>query len=78
MKILVGNKCDLKDEIQVSEAEAKAKAEQIGAIYMQTSAKVRTLRRRVSYTSIKNIDSETLDTSKIHIRKETINSETLT
>ena len=40
MKILVGNKHDLKDKIQVSEADGRAKAEKLGAIFMSTSAKV--------------------------------------
>lgn len=40
MKILVGNKSDLKDQLQVSEAEGRQLAEKLGAIYMLTSAKV--------------------------------------
>ncbi|CAD7970553.1 unnamed protein product [Amoebophrya sp. A25] len=39
MKILVGNKHDLKDRIQVPEAEGMAKASKMGAIFMCTSAK---------------------------------------
>ncbi|CEL93240.1 unnamed protein product [Vitrella brassicaformis CCMP3155] len=39
VKLLVGNKYDLKDQIQVSEEEAKACADRIGAIFVNTSAK---------------------------------------
>lgn len=39
IKILVGNKYDLRDQIQVHESEAKLKAEKLGAIFMSTSAK---------------------------------------
>eukprot|EP00392_Amoebophrya_sp_AT5.2_P008850 g8878.t1 len=39
MKILVGNKHDLKDQIQVPESEGMAKASKMGAIFMCTSAK---------------------------------------
>lgn len=39
MKILVGNKYDLKNQIQITEGEARLKAEKLGAIFMNTSAK---------------------------------------
>lgn len=39
IKILVANKSDMVDEIVVSEAEGQAKATQIGAFFVQTSAK---------------------------------------
>ncbi|CAD7969214.1 unnamed protein product [Amoebophrya sp. A120] len=39
MKILVGNKHDLKDQIQVPESEGMQKASKMGAIFMCTSAK---------------------------------------
>merc|ERR1712060_329581 len=38
-KILVGNKCDLTNERQVSTEEAKKKAEDLGLAFMETSAK---------------------------------------
>jgi len=39
IKILVGNKCDMLDELQVTEEEGRAKAEQMGAFFIATSAK---------------------------------------
>ena len=39
MKILVGNKCDLKDQRQVSFQEGKEFAESLGMQFMETSAK---------------------------------------
>lgn len=39
VKLLIGNKQDLVDEIQVSEEDAKRLADQIGAIYLGTSAR---------------------------------------
>merc|ERR1712232_1215077 len=39
IKILVGNKCDMVGELQVSEEEGRAKAEAMGAIFIATSAK---------------------------------------
>eukprot|EP00747_Dinoflagellata_sp_TGD_P170326 gnl/TRDRNA2_/TRDRNA2_201615_c0_seq1.p1 gnl/TRDRNA2_/TRDRNA2_201615_c0~~gnl/TRDRNA2_/TRDRNA2_201615_c0_seq1.p1 ORF type:complete len:618 (-),score=101.99 gnl/TRDRNA2_/TRDRNA2_201615_c0_seq1:79-1854(-) len=39
IKILVGNKFDLVNELVVSEDEARAKAEQLGAFFISTSAK---------------------------------------
>eukprot|EP00929_Paragymnodinium_shiwhaense_P002572 TRINITY_DN102866_c0_g1_i1.p1 TRINITY_DN102866_c0_g1~~TRINITY_DN102866_c0_g1_i1.p1 ORF type:complete len:586 (-),score=150.25 TRINITY_DN102866_c0_g1_i1:267-2024(-) len=39
IKILVGNKSDMKGELQVTEEEGRAKAEQIGAYFIATSAK---------------------------------------
>lgn len=39
MKILVGNKHDLKSELCITEAEGRAKAEAIGAHFVSTSAK---------------------------------------
>eukprot|EP01069_Polyplicarium_translucidae_P009127 Polyplicarium_translucidae@DN3293_c0_g1_i2.p1 len=38
-KLLIGNKHDLKDHIEVTEAEGKAKAAEIGAMHVATSAK---------------------------------------
>jgi len=39
IKILVGNKCDMLNELQVTEEEGRAKAEQMGAFFIATSAK---------------------------------------
>eukprot|EP00933_Yihiella_yeosuensis_P026774 TRINITY_DN20809_c0_g1_i1.p1 TRINITY_DN20809_c0_g1~~TRINITY_DN20809_c0_g1_i1.p1 ORF type:complete len:612 (+),score=120.43 TRINITY_DN20809_c0_g1_i1:185-1837(+) len=39
IKILVGNKCDMINELQVTEEEGRAKAEQMGAFFIATSAK---------------------------------------
>lgn len=39
MKILVGNKADMKNELQITEAEGRAKAEAMGAYFVSTSAK---------------------------------------
>ena len=39
--LLVGNKSDLEDRRQVSAEEAKARAEQWGVCYVETSAKTR-------------------------------------
>merc|ERR1719171_450308 len=39
IKVLIGNKHDLVNEIQVKEAEAQKKAEEIGAIFVAASAK---------------------------------------
>uniref|UniRef100_A0A0G4FAI6 Uncharacterized protein n=1 Tax=Chromera velia CCMP2878 TaxID=1169474 RepID=A0A0G4FAI6_9ALVE len=39
IKILIGNKADLKGELQVTDAEARAFADKIGASYVSTSAK---------------------------------------
>jgi len=39
IKILVGNKSDMMEELQVREDEGRAKAEQIGAFFIATSAK---------------------------------------
>jgi Ras-related protein Rab-1A len=39
IKILVGNKCDMIGELQVTEDEGRAKAEQMGAFFVATSAK---------------------------------------
>merc|ERR1712039_23252 len=39
IKILVGNKADMSNELVVSEEEGRAKAEQIGAFFIATSAK---------------------------------------
>merc|ERR1719395_229774 len=39
IKILVGNKMDLKNELQITEAEGRSKAESIGAFFVSTSAK---------------------------------------
>lgn len=37
--VLVGNKTDLGDKRQVSEEEGESKAKQVGAIFIETSAK---------------------------------------
>ena len=39
MKILVGNKCDLKEQRQVSYQEGKEFAESLGMQFLETSAK---------------------------------------
>lgn len=39
IKILVGNKSDMTNELQVTEEEGRAKAEQMGAFFIATSAK---------------------------------------
>ena len=39
MKILVGNKCDLKDQRQVSFQEGKAFADSLGMQFLETSAR---------------------------------------
>jgi Ras-related protein Rab-1A len=39
MKILVGNKADMKNDLQITEAEGRAKAEAMGAYFVSTSAK---------------------------------------
>ncbi|CAE8622422.1 unnamed protein product [Polarella glacialis] len=39
IKILVGNKCDMIGELQVTEEEGRAKAESMGAFFIATSAK---------------------------------------
>lgn len=39
VKILVGNKCDLKDQRQVSYQEGKEFAESLGMQFLETSAK---------------------------------------
>ena len=39
VKILVGNKCDLKDQRQVSYEEGKQFAESLGMQFLETSAK---------------------------------------
>merc|ERR1712150_390989 len=38
-KILIGNKCDLESERKISTNEGKKKAEELGMIFMETSAK---------------------------------------
>merc|ERR1712007_4710 len=38
-KILIGNKCDLESERQVSTEEAKKKAAELGLTFVETSAK---------------------------------------
>eukprot|EP00922_Rhytidocystis_sp_ex-Travisia-forbesii_P064090 GHVS01095300.1.p1 GENE.GHVS01095300.1~~GHVS01095300.1.p1 ORF type:complete len:487 (+),score=87.32 GHVS01095300.1:106-1566(+) len=42
VRLLIGNKSDLKGEVVVTEAEAKALADKIGALYVATSAKTAT------------------------------------
>merc|ERR1719424_1215044 len=39
IKILIGNKIDMTNELQVTEEEGRAKAEQMGALFIGTSAK---------------------------------------
>jgi Ras-related protein Rab-1A len=39
IKILIGNKCDMTSELVVTEAEGRAKADQMGAYFIATSAK---------------------------------------
>lgn len=49
--LLVGNKSDLDDRRQVSADEAKARAEQWGVCYVETSAKTRANVDKVGLTS---------------------------
>lgn len=48
--LLVGNKSDLDDRRQVSADEAKARAEQWGVCYVETSAKTRANVDKVCFT----------------------------
>lgn len=50
--LLVGNKSDLEDRRQVSADEAKARADQWGVCYVETSAKTRANVDKVSTTKL--------------------------
>lgn len=50
--LLVGNKSDLDDRRQVSADEAKARAEQWGVCYVETSAKTRANVDKVGLTNV--------------------------
>uniref|UniRef100_A0A8D3EC25 Small monomeric GTPase n=1 Tax=Scophthalmus maximus TaxID=52904 RepID=A0A8D3EC25_SCOMX len=62
--LLVGNKSDLEDRRQVSADEAKARAEQWGVCYVETSAKTRANVDKVFFDLMREIRARKMEDSK--------------
>lgn len=62
--LLVGNKSDLEDRRQVSAEEAKARAEQWGVCYVETSAKTRANVDKVFFDLMREIRARKMEDSK--------------
>ncbi|MEQ2310891.1 hypothetical protein AMECASPLE_013900 [Ameca splendens] len=62
--LLVGNKSDLDDRRQVSADEAKARAEQWGVCYVETSAKTRANVDKVFFDLMREIRARKMEDSK--------------
>ncbi|KAF3836289.1 hypothetical protein F7725_028847 [Dissostichus mawsoni] len=62
--LLVGNKSDLDDRRQVSAEEAKARAEQWGVCYVETSAKTRANVDKVFFDLMREIRARKMEDSK--------------
>uniref|UniRef100_A0A8C7YVH1 small monomeric GTPase n=1 Tax=Oryzias sinensis TaxID=183150 RepID=A0A8C7YVH1_9TELE len=62
--LLVGNKSDLDDRRQVSAEEAKARAEQWGVSYVETSAKTRANVDKVFFDLMREIRARKMEDSK--------------
>ncbi|KAF6720519.1 Ras-related protein Ral-A [Oryzias melastigma] len=62
--LLVGNKSDLDDRRQVSADEAKARAEQWGVSYVETSAKTRANVDKVFFDLMREIRARKMEDSK--------------
>uniref|UniRef100_A0A671MG77 Ras-related protein Ral-A-like n=1 Tax=Sinocyclocheilus anshuiensis TaxID=1608454 RepID=A0A671MG77_9TELE len=62
--LLVGNKSDLEDRRQVSADEAKARADQWGVCYVETSAKTRANVDKVFFDLMREIRARKMEDSK--------------